>query len=60
MQTIQTMPKHIYDPRFQYVKAEHTDIRKTFQRVQADIQRTLDNSNAVDKMVNSWFTLEGR
>lgn len=59
MQTVQTLPKHIYDPAFQYVKAEHTDIRKTFQRVLADQARTLDNSN-IDKMVNSWFVLDNK
>lgn len=43
------------DPSWQYTKAEDTVIRKTFLKTMKDMQRTVEQGEAIDKLVNSWF-----
>jgi hypothetical protein len=49
---LQTVPRHIFDPRFQYIPADKTDIRATFDRIRREQQQTLEQVanqfNAID------------
>jgi hypothetical protein len=45
------MNKSILDPTFNYVPAEHTDIRKTFERIRQEMA-TIQSVSKVRKLTN--------